>query len=317
MKKMFILLALGTMIYSCAWFKTEPRDQLTEEEQAEYLREEEMRLARADNLVSEGINFYQLGKDSMAVEEWRRALEINPYDAEVHNFIGIALHRMGKLEKALADFEMATKLKADYYQAYNNIGYMNFLLGNYEAALGAFNAALEINPQYEPAQKNKRLVESVLSGNLSKRAFEIAEQASREYDTEKQIEGYRKVLAIDSTYAMAQNNIAVAYYYEGKIDSAYIHLKKALELNRDYPEALNNLGYLYKIDRNYELAIQLFLKALSLKPRYVAAMNNLAETYRLNHEAANARRVYKTVLDFEPYNAVAMRGLQELDEKSE
>jgi len=317
MKKVLILLAVGSLMYSCAWFKTEPREHLTEEEKAEKLREEEMRLAMADNLVSDGINYYQLGKDSLAVEAWRQSLEFNPYDAEVHNFIGIALHRLGALEKARNDFDMAVKLKADYYQAYNNIGYMHFLLGNYDEALSAFKSALDIEPQYEPAQKNKRLAESVLAGNLSKRAFEIAEKTSQEYDTEKQIEGYRKVLAIDSTYAMAQNNIAVAYYYEGSIDSAYIHLKKALELNRNYPEALNNLGYLYKIDRNYELAIQLFLKTLSLKPRYVSAMNNLAETYVLNNEPENARRVYKTVLDFEPYNAVAMRGLQELTESSE
>ena len=74
---------------------------------------------------------------------------------------------------------------------------MNFLLGNYDKALSAFNDALDIQPAYEPAIKNKKLTESIVSGNLSKKAFEIAEETSKEYNAPEQIKGYLKVLAID------------------------------------------------------------------------------------------------------------------------
>ena len=176
MKKLIILLGLSLMVYSCAWFKTEPKIETPDEKTTEELRAEEMRLAMADNLVSDGITYYQVGKDSLAVQSWKRALEIIPYDAEVYNFIGISLHRMGEIEKALSEFDMAVNLKADYYEAHNNLGYMSFLLGHYDEALLSFNNSLEIEPSYEPAQKNKKLTESVISGNLSKKAFEIAEK---------------------------------------------------------------------------------------------------------------------------------------------
>jgi Flp pilus assembly protein TadD len=305
MKNYIYLILIAALLSSCAWFKSEPKQPVTSEKTAEELRAEEMRLARADNLVSDGINYYQVGKDSSAVESWRRALELIPYDAEVHNFVGIALHRQGNIREALTEFELAVNLKGDYYQAYNNIGYMNFLLGNYDKALSAFNDALDIQPAYEPAIKNKKLTESIVSGNLSKKAFEIAEETSKEYNAPEQIKGYLKVLAIDSTYAMAQNNLGVAYFYEGKLDSAYLHLKKALEINENYPEAINNLGYMYKVEKNYELAIKLFLKALTLKPKYIGALNNLSETYILNGEMENARRVIETTLDLDPENLTA------------
>ena len=156
----------------------------------------------------------------------------------------------------------------------------------------------------------------VFSGNLSRTAFEIAEEASKEDDALKQIDDYKKVIQIDSTYIMAQNNLGVAYYYEGKIDSAYYHIKKALELKSDYPEGLNNLAYLYKVDENYELAIKLFLKALSIKPRYYAAWNNLGETYLLSGEMENAKRVFTTVLDLDPGNEVAKKWYNEISSQN-
>ncbi|MEJ2543564.1 MAG: tetratricopeptide repeat protein [Calditrichaceae bacterium] len=307
MKKILLIVGFGLIFASCAWFKSEPKEEMGED-----IRAEEMRLAMADNLVSDGIKYYQAGNDSFAVNAWRKSLDINPYDAEVYNFIGISLHRMDKIEKALEAFQTAVQIRADYYQAYNNVGYMLFLLGRYEDALTAFNTCLTIEPDYEPAVKNKKLTQEVFAGNLSRKAFEIAEEASEEEDALKQIDDYRKVLQIDSTYIMAQNNLGVAYYYEGKMDSAYYHIKKALEINSNYPEGLNNLAYLYKVEENYELAVKLFLKALTLKPKYFAALNNLGETYILMNEMANAERVFTTVLDLDPENEVAKKWYSEI-----
>lgn len=307
MKKAIIIMGFGLIISSCAWFVSEPKEDTTED-----IRAEEMRLAMADNLVSDGIKYYQAGNDSIAVVAWRKSLDINPYDAEVYNFIGISLHRMDNIDDALDAFKVAVQIRADYYQAHNNIGYMQFLLGRYEEALNSFNTCLAMESDYEPAVKNKNLTQELFAGNLSKTAFEIAEQASKEYDAKKQINDYLKVIKIDSTYIMAQNNLGVAYYYEGKIDSAYFHIKKALKINRDYPEALNNLAYLYKIEENYELAIKLFLKALTLKPKYFGALNNLGETYLLNGEKENAKRVFITVLDLDPENEVAKKWSDEI-----
>ena len=311
MKNIILILGFGLFFTSCAWFTPEPKEEMSED-----IRAEEMRLAKADNLVSDGIKFYQAGNDSFAVKAWRESLDINPYDAEVYNFIGISLHRMDKIEEALDAFQTAVQIRADYYQAYNNVGYMLFLLGRYEEALNVFNTCLTIEPDYEPAVKNKDLTQQVFSGNLSRTAFEFAEEASGEQDALRQIDDYRKVIKIDSTYIMAQNNLGVAYYYEGKIDSAYFHIRKALEIKSDYPEGLNNMAYLYKVEENYELAIKLFLKALMLKPRYFAALNNLGETYVLVGEMENAKRVFTTVLDLDPENEVAKKWYGEISSQN-
>ena len=219
--------------------------------------------------------------------------------------MGLALHRQGKIKEALNEFSLALENNPSYYEAYNNAGYMWLLLNNYDRAGAAFKLSLAYNSRYVPAIKNQRLLNKLLQGALSKRAFDLTEKAAKKYDYVEQIKLLRQVLRSDSSYAKAHNNIAVAYYYEDNIDSAYYHLKKALEIDNEYPEAINNLGYLYKVAHNYDAAIKLFMKALSLKPRYISALNNLGETYVLSGDKKNAKRVFFTVLEIEPQNEAA------------
>ena len=228
--------------------------------------------------------------------------------------MGIAYHKIDKLDDAATQFKLATELDPKYYEAYNNLGYVLFLKNDYNGASRAFNKALEINPSYDQAKLNYERTKNVMTGKIKREVFELTEKAKKLDDVDLKIKYYKKILAMDSTYSEAHNNIAVAYYYADNLDSAYFHLNKALQLEADYPEALNNLGYIYKVAGRYQDAIKLFLKAISLKERYVIALNNLGETYYLNNELENARRVFRTVLEVDPSDEFAKDSLAKLDE---
>lgn len=317
MKKIVILFSVTLIASSCAWFKAEPKDQLDSEPTAEELlrAERDRELAEAESFVEEGIAYYQKEQDSLAIDTWEKALKIIPEDAEIHNFRGMALHRLGEVKEALHEFEAALMADPTYYQAYNNVGYMWFLLNNYNRAEAAYEQALVYKSDYQDALDNKKLLDEVMQGQLAKHVFELNESTSKSNDYEEQILGFKKVLIMDSTYAKAHNNLAVAYYYTSQPDSALYHLKQAVHYKKNYPEAVNNLAYLYKVSQNYEMAIKLFLKALSLKPKYLGALNNLAETYYLNNELKNARRTLSTVLDLYPGDPVARRWLIKVETK--
>ncbi len=315
MKQYIVLLGVLFLMSSCAWFSSTPKQSPEEKAKAEAQAAHKKLLAETETYVGDGIEAYGKGNDSLAIRSWKIALKLNPEDAEVHNFLGMSLHRQGKIKQALHEFEAALTINPAYYQAYNNAGYMWFLLNNYDRAKAAYDLALKYKPDFKPAQKNKALLDKVVEGKLSKQVFELSESASKIEDEDAQIAAYKKVILLDSTYAKAYNNLAVAYYYTGNLDSALIYLEKAVKLKKDYPEAINNLGYLYKVAGKYETAVQLFLRALTLKPKYVAALNNLAETYYLNNEIHNAQRTLNTVLELDPENSIAKRWLKLVEEK--
>jgi len=315
MKKIIIGLIILLLTASCARMKPAVKEESAIEEispQETAKMEQELKKKEADKYFAEGVEFYKQENDSLAQSYWRKAAEIIPDDAELHNFIGISLQRQDRIKMALSEFETALENDPTYYEAYNNAGYMWLLLNNYDRAKAAFKQSLTYNSDYQPAVKNIKLVESLIKGQLSKKAFDLTEQAAKSYDSETQVKLLRNVIKIDSTYAKAHNNLAAAYYYEDKIDSAFFFLNKALSLQKDYPEAVNNLGYLFKTAGKYDQAIKLFLKALALKPKYISAFNNLGETYFLSGDHANAKRVFETVTVFDPGNETAKMWLEKM-----
>ncbi len=310
MKRLIVPIVLLFLLSSCAVFQSKKEEPSPEVDES--AREKEM-LEIAENYVSDGVAYHESGNDSLAVVSWKKALEIIPDDAEVHNFLGIAYHQLNKIELARDEFSRAIQLNPDYYQAWNNRGFMYFLLGEYNFAKKSFEHALNINKDYKPAQLNLKMTEQILSGELDSRVFELSRMADKIDDVDKQVEIYKEILQLNPAYAEGHNNIAVAYFYMGEIDSAYNHLSTAITLRRNYPEALNNLGYIYKLAGRYRDAIKLFLKALNLKNDYIVALENLGEAYQLAGETDNSRRVFKKVLEIDPANEVAKKGLAKLD----
>ncbi|NOX36894.1 MAG: tetratricopeptide repeat protein [Calditrichaeota bacterium] len=269
-----------------------------------------------ENYVSNGIDYFKRQNFRKAIEQWKKALQLIPEDAEVHNFLGIAYHRVGELDSAILAFQTATRLDPEYYQAWNNIGYMYFLKGDYKGALVYFDRAIEINPYYEQALLNREKCQEIIEGKLPIQALEIYESAARLDSLELKIRNYKKALAIDSNYVDAWNNLGVAYYYYGYVDSAIICFKKALALNPDHPEVHNNIAFILDASGRYEDAISHYQKAIKLRPTYVTAMINLGDTYFHMKDFESARKIWELARQIDPNDPDIDQRLARILEKS-
>ncbi len=305
----FVYVSLIFLISSCVVFKPAQKITLPEKQ----VSKAKIQQLKVDSLIALGVQYHASGNDTLAIESWLKVMNYTDTIPDVYNYLGVAYQNLGQFETALEYFKKAIKLDSTYDQAYNNAGYMLLYLNKPKEAQKFLKKALQLNPNLDRAKENLKLVNRILEGKLNWQVFTLAENAEKSANYLTEIEGYRKVLQLDSTYAKAHNNLGVIYFYEGKIDSAFKHIRLALLYERDYPEALNNLGYLHKEQGNYDLAIRLFFKALTLKPRYIGALNNLGETYYLKGEMENARRVFDTVLELDKNNRVAKEWLKKLN----
>lgn len=68
-------------------------------------------------LVEHGDNLFARENNMGAIEEYKKALAINPNDSAVLNKVGIGYQRMGQISLAQAQFEGAVKLNAKYAEA--------------------------------------------------------------------------------------------------------------------------------------------------------------------------------------------------------
>jgi superkiller protein 3 len=269
-------------------------------------------IERGETLVIEGVKYYEDGKADSAIEAWKSALEYLPEDGEIHNWLGVAYLKKNQMDSAIYYYKKSIELNKENYQAYNNLGYVYFKKGDYEKALKYFEKALAINPFFEQAQLNYETTKKILEGKRSLEAFELFEKAANEDSLEVQLGYYKKVISLDSNYVDAFNNIGVAYYYLGQIDSSIIYLKKALDLNPKYPEANNNLGFILSQLGLNKKAIPFFLKAIQERPNYIIALINLADSYYYLKDYNNAQKVLDEALKLDPENMDIKRRIRRI-----
>src|SRR3989454_4537076 len=93
---------------------------------------------------------------------------------------------------------------------------------------------------------------------------------------EDAIGAYRRVGAIDPTYAAAWNNLGLLLHRSGRYDQARASYDRALGEVEDCAEAAYNLGSLNEDTGDVEEAIRCYRRALDISPDYADAHFNLA-----------------------------------------
>ena len=140
------------------------------------------------------------------------------------------------------------------------------------------------------------------------------EKSAKLDSLEMQIRNYRRALEIDSNYVDAWNNLGVAYYYYGNLDSAVICFKRSLDINQDYPPAHNNAGYILDALGDYDQAIAHYHKAIELRPNYMIAMANLVDTYVHKKDYQSARQILDAMRKTNPQNYLVRERIQDYQE---
>ena len=90
------------------------------------------------------------------------------------------------------------------------------------------------------------------------------------------IDAYRRVVAIDPTYAAAWNNLGLLLHRMGRYDEAREAYDTAVAQDAECAEAAYNLGSLAEDQGDVEAAVAHYRRALDVSPDYADAHFNLA-----------------------------------------
>ena len=172
-----------------------------------------------------GMYYSEKGRADEAIEQFKKALKINPRYARAHNNLGIAYTGKGMLKEAIYEYERAIDIDPHHKRAYYNLGVVYFEQGDFDRAMVEFKNAININPNYAKAHYN-------LGNTYDKKGL-----------WEEAIIEYKKALTINPRYAEACNNLTVIYCYRKKEFSlAAEYCKRAIKLgHKVHPVILEDL----------------------------------------------------------------------------
>jgi tetratricopeptide (TPR) repeat protein len=225
------------------------------------------------------------GRHSVALDNFDKALRLQPYNAELINNRASALTEAKRYEEALAGYDNALAVRSNYADAHNNRGCVLMEMQRYDEALTSYSKALILDPD------NVEFINNLGRALTNLRRYPEA------------LDCYDDAFALRPDYVEALINRGVTLNELKQFADALTCFDKALAISPNHLETLLNRGNaLYGLDRFAEAA-EAYDRLLALCPersdvylnlglaltklrRFDQAFKNYDEAFRHNGDAA-------------------------------
>jgi len=230
----------------------------------------------AVSLNISGDQLYETGDIKEAIEEYNRALLLDPSNTNVHNSLGICYGVLKDYKKAKKAFIAAVELDPDEYMAVYNLGLTNLLSGQPGKALKLF-------------LKANSIVADV---------FEIAFQTGKLYLERGEPENARKLLEqasrLKPTAGAVFRYMGECYATLNQVDAAIAAYKRAIKQNPGDAASLSALGCLFdEQGENPEIAIMFCRESVGLSPENGLFRHRLGQLYLKQNHLEDALKEFK------------------------
>lgn len=166
--------------------------------------------------------------DRQALNDYSRAVELDPNDVRYHNMRGLFLLTRKQFDQAETDFTAAVQVDPKYIQAWNNRGLVKLARGDYQASIDDFNKAVEIDPNYIDGFNNRGF--AWYQAGVDDRA----------------LEDFNKTLELKPDYVNAINNRGMLYLRMKKFRDAADDFSRAIELDENNVKHYRNRQAVYR-----------------------------------------------------------------------
>ncbi len=275
-----------------------------------------------------GNNYLEEGMFSLAIDVYKKAVELNPYYKEAYYGLGKAYRAQDMHQEAEAFLGKAIELDTHYWQAHNELalvyedqGLLDKAKEKYEKTILHFseipelhfNLARILTKQGKDAQaiaeyqKVLRIdPEYVLAHvNLGSLYLQLD-------DLDQAVTCYQQAAKLDPEGTLAHINLGDLYHKRGWDKQAADEYKKVLNISPDDPLVLSRLSNLHLAKREWNEAIKINKKRVASFPNSTTAHHSLGWAYQEKGNPSRARREYEEALKIDPDNEVARYYLENL-----
>ena len=255
----------------------------------------------AEHHVERAHELYDAGRWDEAETELRRALFLNPYQAEWHFNLGLTLEAAGRHSDAASAFERCFELhSADSDQDANSallVGVNLLRSGQPEPALRWLDRAGEIEPMsVAPFVHRVEALGELERLDEAEEAFYLGQQ-------------------IDPDHAELYASMAQVLALKGDHERSVWCLREAARLDPDLPRVRARLARAYADSGRLERARQLYVRELREDPGDVDTLLDLGELLMDMHRLVESGEKFRRVLEIEPDHPDAHHLLGELAER--
>jgi tetratricopeptide (TPR) repeat protein len=178
----------------------------------------------AESFFNIGLASYYLKQYREAVENYRQAIRLDPYNAaDAYYALGLVYRDWGRPEDEIQAYKQAIRLRPDYTSAYERLGSRYLKSKKYTEAVEAFKQITALKPGDANAPN------SMGEAYLELGRFPEA------------VEAFRQAIRLKPDFGKAYYNLGKSHLAMGNRDSAIEQYNILQNLDQDWAERLNNL----------------------------------------------------------------------------
>ena len=223
-----------------------------------------------------------------AIEEYKKALALDPDSEVINQTLAGEYTKVGKPGEALKIYDKLSTLTADIKTLLQSAAFY-IEQEKFEQAIVVCKKILQIDPKNPDAY--------FYQGNIFYKQDKPKEA----------IEMFSKVVELDQKADTTFFNLGLAYGKLGDFESAEKFYKKAAEVNPEYTSPVFALGLLYQIQGKPEKAIEEYKKLITLSGYDARAYKNIGLAYGQMKKYKEAIENLKKAIELDPADLDSMQ----------
>ncbi|HYC50807.1 MAG TPA: tetratricopeptide repeat protein [Gemmatimonadaceae bacterium] len=204
-----------------------------------------------------------------------------------HYNLGVAFRKKGYYHEALGEYQLALHRGEDRDLVEQGIAEVHLLSRDAEAALALYETLVARRPD-SPQLWNERGVALHQLGRYQ----------------EAQL-SYTRAIELESTYALALNNLGVAFYHAGERDAAFEAFRRALDAHGAFIKARLNQALLLFKGKRMQLSLEAYRQVLAFDGEHPVAWNGVGLVLAELGKFQDARNAFARAIQARPNYAEA------------
>jgi serine/threonine protein kinase/Tfp pilus assembly protein PilF len=176
-----------------------------------------------DVFITDGMIQLGTGDYDAAVNSYRRALQMDPANADAHRGLSAAYAQLGMIDEAEEILKRAIRLRPSNWSGYNQLGSFYINQGRFSESIPAFEKVIELIPNSSMGYSNLGVAYYYLD------------------DHQKTIELFNKAIEIEPIH-FVYTNLGTLYFYQSDFEQSARMYENALNMSDQDHQTWGNLA---------------------------------------------------------------------------